>query len=93
MAEKIITATLQELSPVPNGAIYQGAGMFEFVTGKDPYNIDKKMAEYDVDAKTYYKDPSIKVTLESDKMVAEAEKTGKVEKIDKDGKPIKPVKK
>lgn len=28
---KIITATLHNLSPVPNGAIYQGGGMFEFV--------------------------------------------------------------
>jgi hypothetical protein len=89
MPEKIITATLHNISPVPNGAIYQGDGMFEFVTDKSPYNIDKKMAEYDVDAKTYYKDPAVKVTLESDKMVAEAEKTGKVEKIDKDGKPVK----
>ncbi len=93
MAEKYITSTLHNISPVPSGAIYQGAGMFEFVTDKSPYNIDKKMAEYDVEAKTYYKDPLVKVTLESDKMVAEAEKTGKVEKIDKDGKPIKPVKK
>ena len=65
--------------------------MFEFATDKTPNNIDKKMAEYDVEAKTYYKDPSVKATLESDKMVAAAEKTGKVEKIDKDGKPIKPV--
>ena len=93
MAEKYITSTLHNISPVPAGAIYQGAGMFEFVTDKDPYNVDKKMAEYDVDAKTYYKDPEVKVTLDSDKMVAEAEKTGKVEKIDKDGTPIKPVKK
>ena len=93
MANKITTATLHNLSPVPINAIYQGNKMFEFAANEDPHNIEKKMAEYDPDAKTYYKDPSVKVTLESDKMVAAAEKTGKVEKIDKDGKPIKPVKK
>jgi hypothetical protein len=110
MPEKIITATLHNLSPVPNGSIYQGAGMFEFVaeTGTvlkeipvvsekgevtlevrevamaEPYNIEKKYAEYDPELKLYYKDPAIKVELASDVMVAEAEKTEIIEKADKE---------
>ena len=96
MAEKIITATLHNLSPVPNGSIYQGDGMFEFVaeTGtvlkempvinekgetvlemsevkmEEPYNIEKKFAEYDPDLRLYYKDPTVKLELASDVLVA-----------------------
>lgn len=109
---KIITATLHNVSPVPNGSIYQGSGMFEFVitdkpkstTGKvtlvtdvsrnlteEPYNIQKKYAEYDIDKGTYYKDPAVKVELTSDLIVAEKKKTEKIIKVDKDGKEIKPV--
>jgi hypothetical protein len=110
MAEKIITATLHNLSPVPNGSIYQGAGMFEFVaeTGTvlkeipvinekgevtlevrevaiaEPYNIEKKYAEYDPELKLYYKDPAVKIELVSDVLVAEAEKTEVIEKADKE---------
>jgi hypothetical protein len=110
MSEKIITATLHNLSPVPNGAIYQGNGMFEFIaeTGTvlkevpvvsekgevtlevrevaiaEPYNIEKKFAEYDPGLKIYYKDPTVKVELASDVMVAEAEKTEIIEKADKE---------
>lgn len=92
---KIITATLHNVSPVPNGSIYQGGGMFEFVAddkkAKEPYNIQKKYAEYDIDKGTYYKDPAVKVELTSDLIVAEKGKTEKIIKVDKDGKAIKPV--
>lgn len=110
MAEKIITATLHNLSPVPNGAIYQGNGMFEFaaetgtvlkevpvinvkgevtlelreVAMAEPYNIEKKFAEYDPDLRLYYKDPAVKIELVSDVLVAEAEKTEVIEKADKE---------
>lgn len=103
MGEKLITATLHNLSPVPNGAIYQGDGMFEFVVAdkpestpgkvtpvtdvngfltEEPYNIEKKYAEYDPELKIYYKDPVVKVELVSDVLVAEAEKTEVITKTD-----------
>ena len=93
MSEKIITATLHNLSPVPIGAVYQGGGMFEFVTLAEPETITKKFAEYDPELKLYYKDPAVKVELVSDLMVAEKEKTEEVTKVDLEGKviEIKPI--
>lgn len=89
MATKFITSTLHDISPIPAGSIYRGSGMFEFVTEKDPYNIKLKLAEYDPEKKTYYKDQSVKVELAADLLVAEKEKTGKVDRVDKDGKTVK----
>ena len=93
MSEKIITATLHNLTPIPAGSIYQGGGMFEFVTLAEPETITKKFAEYDPELKLYYKDPAVKVELVSDLMVAEKEKTEEVTKVDLAGKviEIKPI--
>ena len=92
MTTKYITSTLHNISPIPQGSIYQGSGMFEFSTEKDPYNIKLKLAEYDVEKKTYYKDKSVKVDLAADALVAEKEKTNKIKKVDDKGIEIKPVK-
>lgn len=76
MSSKIITATLHNLSPVPEGSVYRDNGMFEFVVDKDPHNIDKKFAEYDQATNTYHKDKTIKnKKLSADDAVKEAEKT------------------
>jgi len=92
MASKYITGTLHNISPVPAGSVYRGGGMFEFATDKDPYNIKLKLAEYDVEKKTYYKDQSVKVDLAADALVAEKDKTDKIKKVDEKGIEIKPVK-
>ena len=99
MADKYITSTLHNLSPVPNGAIYRGDGVFDYVvdvgtkivevpvidvkgavtyelrevTVAEPYNIDKKLAEYDTAKGLYYKDPSIKYAIAADAAVIEKE--------------------
>lgn len=80
---KIITATLNHLSPVPTGSIYHSNGMFEFVIDEGPVNITTKFAEYDPVTNTYYKDKSIKANkLSSDDVVKEKEKTTSVIKVD-----------
>lgn len=92
MANKYITGTLHNISPVPAGSVYRGSGMFEFATDKDPYNIKLKLAEYDPEKKTYYKDKSVKVDIAADGIVAEKEKTDKITKVDNKSIEIKPVK-
>ena len=92
MATRFITSTLHNISPVPAGSVYRGSGMFEFATENDPYNIKLKLAEYDPEKKTYYKDKSVKVDLAADALVAEKEKTEKITKVDDKGIEIKPVK-
>ena len=108
MADKYITSTLHNLSPVPNGAIYRGDGVFDYVVDvgtkivevpvinvkgvvtyelrevavAEPYNIDKKLAEYDTAKNLYYKDPSVKYEIAADAAVIEKEKTEEVIKID-----------
>jgi hypothetical protein len=108
MADKYITSTLHNLSPVPADAIYRGDGVFDYVvdvgtkiievpvidvkgavtyelreiTIAEPYNIDKKLAEYDTEKGLYYKDPSIKYEIAADAAVIEKEKTEEVIKID-----------
>lgn len=89
---KYITGTLHNISPVPAGSVYRGDGMFEFETEKDPYSIKLKLAEYDPEKKTYYKEKSVKVDLSADALVAEKEKTDKIKKVDDKGIEIKPVK-
>ncbi len=89
---KYITSTLHNISPIPSGSVYRGSGMFEFATEKDPDNIKLKLAEYDVEKKTYYKDKSVKVDLAADGIVSEKEKTEKITKVDDKGIEIKPVK-
>ena len=84
MSEKIITATLHNMTPIPAGSIYRGNKMFEFETKKDPDTIDKKYAEYDPATNTYYKDKSIKaLKLKADDVVKEREKIAPVIKKDK----------
>lgn len=92
MANKYITGTLHNISPVPAGSVYRGSGMFEFASEKDPYKIKLKLAEYDPEKKTYYKDKSVKVDLSADAIVVEKEKTDKITKVDDKGIEIKPVK-
>ena len=83
MANKIITATLHNLTPIPPGSVYRGNGMFEFSCKKDPETIAKKFAEYDPEQKIYFKDKSLKIALTADAEVAKAEKLGAVERADK----------
>ena len=80
---KIITATLHDMTPVPAGAIYRGAGMVEFETTKEPETITKKLAEYDKEEKVYFKDKSIsKLKLRADDVVKVDKKKAPITKTD-----------
>ncbi len=80
---KIITATLHDMTPVPAGAIYRGAGMVEFETTKEPETITKKLAEYDKEEKVYFKDKSIsKLKLRADDEVKVDKKKAPITKTD-----------
>lgn len=92
MAEKIITATLHDMTEIPPGSVYQGDGMVEFNCQIEPWNIAGKLAELDVDKKTYFKSERVKVPLAADARVVELEKKGAVEKTT-DKPPGKVIKK
>lgn len=68
MGEKIITATLHNMSPVPNNSVYRGDGVFEFTTQRDLYNVKEKLAELDIDKGIYFKNSKLKTKLSSDSL-------------------------
>lgn len=68
MGDKIITATLHNMSPVPNNSVYRGDGAFEFTTQIEPCNVKEKLAELDVDKGTYFKNSKLKTKLSSDSL-------------------------
>lgn len=84
MTDKIITATLHDMTPVPAaGSIYRGDRMVEFETTKEPETITKKLAEYDKEEKIYFKDKSIsKLKLRADDEVKVDEKKAPITKTD-----------
>ena len=68
MGKRFIVATIHELSPVPSGSVYLGDGQFDFVvdSSDDPYNVDKKLAEYDQEKAQYHKDKTFKKSSRAD---------------------------
>jgi len=85
MGKRFIVATIHDISPVPSGSVYLGGGQFDFVVESvdDPYNITKKLAEYDQDKAQYHKDKTFKKSSRADTEVAKEEKTKPVTKTDK----------
>lgn len=85
MGKRFIVATIHDISPVPKDCVYLGYGQFDFVTESvdDPYNITKKLAEYDQDKAQYHKDKTFKKSSRADTEVAKYEKTKPVTKTDK----------
>lgn len=85
MGKRFIVATIHDLSPVPSGSVYLGDGQFDFVVESvdDPYNITKKLAEYDQDKAQYHKDKTFKKSSRADIEVAKDEKTKPITKTDK----------
>ena len=85
MGKRFIVATIHDISPVPSGSVYLGGGQFDFVVESvdDPYNITKKLAEYDQDKAQYHKDKAFKKSSRADTEVAKEEKTKTIKKTDK----------
>ena len=85
MGKRFIVATIHDLSPVPSGSVYLGDGQFDFIVdyADDPYNVDKKLAEYDQEKAQYHKDKAFKKSSRADTEVAKEEKTKPITKTDK----------
>ena len=85
MGKRFIVATIHDLSPVPSGSVYLGGGQFDFIVESvdDPYNVDKKLAEYDQEKAQYHKDKTFKKSSRADTEVAKEEKTKPITKTDK----------
>lgn len=85
MGKRFIVATIHELSPVPSGSVYLGDGQFDFIVESvdDPYNVAKKIAEYDQDKAQYHKDKTFKKSSRAEAEVAKDEKTKPITKTDK----------
>ena len=85
MGKRFIVATIHDISPVPKDCVYLGNGQFDFVieSKEDPYNITKKLAEYDKEKAQYHKDKTFKKSSRADTEVAKDEKTKPVTKTDK----------
>ena len=85
MGKRFIVATIHDLSPVPSGSVYLGDGQFDFIVESvdDPYNITKKLAEYDQEKAQYHKDKTFKKSSRADIEVAKEEKTKTITKTDK----------
>ena len=85
MGKRFIVATIHDLSPVPSGSVYLGGGQFDFIVESvdDPYNITRKLAEYDQEKAQYHKDKVFKKSSRADTEVAKDEKTKPVTKTDK----------
>ena len=85
MGKRFIVATIHDLSPVPSGSVYLRDGQFDFIVESvdDPYNVDKKLAEYDQDKAQFHKDKTFKKSSRADAEVSKDEKTKPVTKTDK----------
>ena len=85
MGKRFIVATIHDISPVPSGSVYLGGGQFDFIVESvdDPYNITKKLAEYDKEKAQYHKDKTFKKSSRADTEVAKEEKTKTITKTDK----------
>ena len=85
MGKRFVVAKIHDISPVPSGSVYLGDGQFDFVVESvdDPYNITKKLAEYDQDKAQYHKDKTFKKSSRADIEVAKDEKTKPITKTDK----------
>ena len=85
MGKRFIVATINDISPVPSGSVYLGDGKFDFVVESvdDPYNITKKLAEYDQEKAQYHKDKAFKKSCRADIEVAKDKKTKTITKTDK----------
>ena len=85
MGKRFIVATIHDLSPVPSGSVYLGDGQFDFIVESvdDPYNVAKKIAEYDQDKAQYHKDKTFKKSSRAESEVAKDEKTKPITKTDK----------
>lgn len=67
-----IIAKFQHLTPVPEGAVYMGDGVYDVQISKKPENIKELMAEYSDDLKQVYKKPGF-----NKEVLAEKEKKKK----------------
>ena len=85
MGKRFIVATIHDMSQVPKDCVYLGDGKFDFVIDDkdDPYNITKKLAEYDQKKAQYHKDKTFKKSSRADTEVSKDEKTKPVTKTDK----------
>ena len=54
-----ITAKFQHLTPVPEGAVYMGDGVYDVQISKKSENIKELMAEYSDDLKQVYKNQAL----------------------------------